>query len=131
MALCQLLCCFSAAISYVFCIFPCRQSAFMFFSDNIQTKVPKDMRVKLGIVLSVISVLFAIMLPDVAKVVSILGALFSATISMTFPALFALRMHWSCTYLTCKIDYYMCCVLLLFGVLFSIGGTILSIVFAL
>lgn len=107
MAISQMLCCFSAAISYVFCIFPCRQSAFMFFSDGVTTKVPPNMRVKLGIVLSVISVMFAIVLPDVAEVVSVLGALFSATICMTFPALFALCMYYSDTYLVNSVDYYL------------------------
>lgn len=101
----------------------------MFFSDGVTTKVPPNMRVKLGIVLSVISVMFAIVLPDVAEVVSVLGALFSATICMTFPALFALCMYYSDTYLVNSVDYYLSWGLLIIGILFSIGGTLLSIIF--
>ncbi|KAK7202322.1 amino acid permease aap11ld-like protein [Novymonas esmeraldas] len=130
MMVCQLMCCFSAAISFVFCIFPCRLAAFMFLSGGGATKIPKKTRTRLGIVLSVVSCILAIFLPDVAKVVSILGALFSATLSMTFPALFAMKMRGSGTYLTGWVDALLSWGLLIMGLLFSITGTYMAFAFS-
>lgn len=130
MMICQLMCCFSAAISYVFCIFPCRLAAFMFMSSGTTTKIPRRTRTKLGTVLSVGACILAIFLPDVAKVVSLLGALFSATLSMTFPALFALKMRSSGTYLTGWVDAVLSWLLLLLGVSFSAMGTYMAVVFS-
>lgn len=130
MMMCQLMCCFSAAISFVFCIFPCRLAAFMFMSGGGGTKIPKKTRMKLGVVLSSLCCVLAIFLPDVAKVVSILGALFSATLSMTFPALFAMKMRSSGTYLTSWVDALLSFVLLLLGLLFSAIGTYMAFAFS-
>lgn len=124
---CQLMCCFSAAISYVFCIFPCRQAVYMFLSNSRGTKVPRRMRFRLGVSLSIISAFCAIVMPDVAVAVSILGALFSATICLTFPALFALKMHYSNTYLMSMVDLSLSWMLLISGIVFSILGTAISV----
>lgn len=129
MMVCQLMCCFSAAISFVFCIFPCRLAAFMFLSGGGGTKIPRKTRTKLGVVLSALCCVLAIFLPDVAKVVSILGALFSATLSMTFPALFAMKMRASGTYLTSWVDALLSGGLLFMGLLFSAIGTYMAFVF--
>jgi amino acid permease len=130
MMVCQLMCCFSAAISFVFCIFPCRLAAFMFLSGGGGTKIPKKTRMKLGVVLSTVCCILAIFLPDVAKVVSILGALFSATLSMTFPALFAMKMRSSGTYLTGWVDTLLSWGLLFMGLLFSAIGTYMAFAFS-
>ncbi|KPI89385.1 amino acid permease aap11ld-like protein (AAT29) [Leptomonas seymouri] len=130
MMVCQLMCCFSAAISFVFCIFPCRVAAFMFFSGGGGTKIPKKTRMKLGVALSSLCCVLAIFLPDVAKVVSILGALFSATLSMTFPALFAMKMRSSGTYLTGWVDALLSWGLLFMGLLFSAIGTYMAFAFS-
>ncbi|KAG5490857.1 hypothetical protein JKF63_00979 [Porcisia hertigi] len=128
MMLCQLMCCFSAAVSFVFSVFPCRLAAFMFLSGGSATKIPKKMRTKLGVAISAVCCVLAIFLPDVARVVSILGALFSATLSMTFPALFAMQMRGSGTYLTGWIDALLSWVLLLVGLAFSVLGTRMAFV---
>ncbi|KPA81895.1 putative mitochondrial amino acid permease aap11ld-like protein (AAT29) [Leptomonas pyrrhocoris] len=130
MMVCQLMCCFSAAVSFVFCIFPCRLAAFMFLSGGGGTKIPKRTRTKLGVVLSALCCILAIFLPDVAKVVSVLGALFSATLSMTFPALFAMKMRSSGTYLTGWVDALLSWGLLFMGLLFSAIGTYMAFVFS-
>lgn len=130
MMVCQLMCCFSAAISFIFCLFPARQAAFMFISDGKTPKIPKKMRIKLGVILSAAATILAVFLPDVAQVVSLLGALFSATISMTFPALFAMKMRSSGTYLTSWVDGVISYVLLLVGILFSVVGVFMGVVFS-
>lgn len=130
MLTCQLLCCFSAAVSFVFCIFPTRQAAFMFISGGKTTKIPRSMRTKLGVSLSVAATIFAVFLPDVAQMVSVLGALFSATLSMTFPALFAFKMRRAGTYLTSLPDGILSVVLLLTGLCFSAVGTFMTVFFA-
>lgn len=126
----QLMCCFSAAVSFVFCIFPCRLAAFMFLSGGSGTKIPKKTRIKLGVTLSAVCCVLAIFLPDVARVVSVLGALFSATLSMTFPALFAMKMRESGTYLSSWIDALLSWVFLLMGLAFSIMGTYMAVTFS-
>ncbi|AYU84121.1 amino acid permease aap11ld-like protein [Leishmania donovani] len=126
----QLMCCFSAAVSFVFCIFPCRLAAFMFLSGGSGTKIPKKTRTKLGVALSAVCCVLAIFLADVARVVSVLGALFSATLSMTFPALFAMRMRESGAYLTGRIDALLSWVFLLMGLIFSVMGTYMAVVFS-
>ncbi|EPY27823.1 amino acid permease aap11ld-like protein [Strigomonas culicis] len=130
MMVCQLMCCFSAAISFIFCLFPARQAAFMFISDGKTPKIPKKMRIKLGLILSAAATVLAVFLPDVAQVVSLLGALFSATLSMTFPALFAMKMRSSGTYLTSWVDAVISYVLFVFGILFSLIGVLMAVVFS-
>ncbi|KAG5464539.1 hypothetical protein LSCM1_00729 [Leishmania martiniquensis] len=127
MIVCQLMCCFSAAVSFVFCIFPCRLAAFMLLSGGSSTKIPKKTRARLGVTLSAICCVLAVFLPDAAKAVSILGALFSATLSMTLPALFAMGMRGSGTYLTSWADALLSWVLLLMGLLFSAVGTYMAL----
>ncbi|GET93794.1 amino acid permease aap11ld-like protein [Leishmania tarentolae] len=126
----QLMCCFSAAVAFVFCIFPCRLAAFMFLSGGNGTKIPKRTRTQLGVALSTVCCVLAIFLPDVARVVSILGALFSAALSMTFPALFSMKMRESGTYLTGWIDAFLSWAFLLMGFLFSIMGTYMAFAFS-
>ncbi|KAG5489860.1 hypothetical protein GH5_00743 [Leishmania sp. Ghana 2012 LV757] len=130
MMVCQLMCCYSAAVSFVFCIFPCRLAAFMFLSGGSSTKIPKKTRVSLGVALSATCCTLAVFLPDVAKAVSILGALFSATLSMTLPALFAMRIRDSGTYLTSWADALFSWVLLLMGLTFSVMGTYMAFAFS-
>lgn len=130
MMTCQLLCCFSAAVSFVFCMFPARLAAFMFVSGSTTSKIPKSMRVRLGVTLSIAAAILAIFLPDVAQMVSVLGALFSATLSMTFPALFAFKMRNAGTYLTSRLDGVIAVLLLVMGIGFSVIGTFMAVVFA-
>ncbi|CAD2213317.1 amino acid permease aap11ld-like protein [Angomonas deanei] len=129
MMTCQVLCCFSASISFVFCLFPCRQAVFMYLSDGKTPKIPKKMRVRIGTCLTLVAAVLAIFLPDVAQVVSVLGALFSATLSMTFPALFAMKMRAGHSYLTGYVDAVISYVLLFIGISFSVVGVIMSFVF--
>ncbi|ORC85515.1 amino acid permease aap11ld-like protein [Trypanosoma theileri] len=124
----QLFCCYSAAISFVFCMFPCRFAVFMFLSDGSSSKVPKKYRVRIGTSLAVTGALCAIFLPDVAKMVSLLGALFSSALSMTLPAIFAFKMRWSGTYLTSMFDRCISWTFLFLGILFSISGTMVVVV---
>lgn len=131
MMTCQLLCCYSASISFVFCTFPARSAAFMLISDgSTNGKIPKKMRWKLGVALSSLATVLAIFMPDVAKVVSVMGALLSSTLSMTFPSLFALKMHHSGTYLTSTADLIISWVLLAAGVASSAIGTYMAVMFA-
>ncbi|RNF25774.1 amino acid permease aap11ld-like protein [Trypanosoma conorhini] len=127
MFLCQVFCCFSAATSYVFGVFPCRFAVFMLLSDGTTSKVPKQSRVRIGVALAIAGTGCAVLLPDVAKVVALLGALFSSTLSMTLPALFALKMRWSGTYLTSALDGFLSWTLLLLGVFVSIGGSLVAV----
>ncbi|RNF09593.1 amino acid permease aap11ld-like protein [Trypanosoma rangeli] len=127
MFFCQVLCCFSAATSYVFGVFPCRFAVFMFLSDGTTSRVSKRSRVRIGIALAIIGAGCAILLPDVSKVVALLGALFSSTLSMTLPALFALKMKRSRTHLTSALDSFLSWALLLLGVLLSLGGSLVAV----
>ncbi|KAG5466019.1 hypothetical protein CUR178_00736 [Leishmania enriettii] len=130
MMVCQLMCCYSAAVSFVFCIFPCRLAAFMFLYGGSNTKIPKKTRVSLGVALSATCCTLAVFLPDVSKAVSILGALFSATLSMTLPALFATRMRDCSTYLTSWADAHFSWALLLMGLTSSAMGAYMAFAFS-
>lgn len=127
MMLCQLCCCFSAAVAFVFVLFPCRFAFFMLISDGSSQKVPHAYRVRIGILLSAISCFLALFVPDVAVVVSVLGACCSSTLSMTMPALFALKMGSSGTYCTTKTDRIIAWLMLVGGVGFSIIGTAMAL----
>lgn len=130
MLLCNIFCCFSAAVSFVFCAFPVRQAAFMFLSDGKSPKIPKRMRVRLGLAISITATILAIFLPDVAQVVSVLGAIFSSTLSMTLPSLLAMAMRRSGTYLTSYADAVLSWLLLGCGIVFSFVGTFMAVVFS-
>lgn len=128
MLFCQLALCFSAAISFVFVLFPCRFAFFMLVSDGSTTKVPRVLRVRIGIFLSALATFFALFVPDVAVVVSVLGSLCSATLSMTIPALMAFRMRASGTYCTSIADTAASWLMLIGGILFTIIGTLIALV---
>lgn len=122
----QLACCFSAAISFVFVLFPCRFAFFMLISDGSSHKVPHKFRVRIGILLSAVSCFLALFVPDVAVVVSVLGACCSATLSMTLPSLFAMEMRKSGTYCTSLVDVITSWLMLCGGVMFSVIGTVIG-----
>ncbi|KAH9577990.1 Amino acid transporter [Trypanosoma melophagium] len=124
----QAFCCYSAAIFFIFCMFPCRFAVYMLLSDGSSLKFPKRYRARIGISLAVAGTFCAIFLPDVAKMVSLLGSLFSSTLSMTLPAIFALKMRWSGTYLTSFFDGCMSWTFLFLGILISISGTLVAVV---
>ncbi|CAJ1038872.1 putative Transmembrane amino acid transporter protein [Leishmania utingensis] len=127
---CLLTCCFNAAMSYVFCISPCCRAAFMFLSRGNGTNISKKMCARLGAVLSSVCCILAIFLLDVAQVVLLLGAIFSSTLCMTFPALFAMQMRRFGTCLTPWVDALLPWVLLLKGLLFSATGTYMAFAFS-
>jgi amino acid permease len=122
----QVCCIFSAVMSFVFVLFPCRFSIFMVLSEESAAKVriPHSLRLRIGMTLSLLSCCCAIFVPDVAIAVSFLGASCSATLSMTLPALFALKMRQSGTYCTSFLDGVASWVMLFCGLFFSISGTL-------
>ncbi|KEG14269.1 amino acid permease aap11ld-like protein [Trypanosoma grayi] len=131
MFVCQAFCCYSAAVSFVFCMFPCRFAVYMLLSDGASSKVPKKYRIRIGVALAIAGTCCAIFLPDVAKAVSLLGSLFSSTLSMTMPAMFALKMRWSGTYLTSTLDGCLSWFFLFLGVFMSASGTLVALLDAL
>jgi amino acid permease len=122
----QLCCCFAACISFIFVLFPCRFSIFMVLTEEstATVRVPYSLRIRIGVTLSLLCCICAIFVPDVAIAVSFLGSCCSATLSMTLPALFALKMRQSGTYFTSWMDGILSWAMLFFGVFFSVSGTI-------
>mmetsp|Transcript_50988 Transcript_50988/g.58610 ORF Transcript_50988/g.58610 Transcript_50988/m.58610 type:complete len:129 (-) Transcript_50988:30-416(-) len=123
----QLCCCCSAAVAFVFVLFPSRFAFFMFISDGSSQKVPHRLRIRIGILLSAVSCFLALFVPDVAVAVAILGACCSATLSMTLPALFCLKMRQSGTYCTSFLDGICAYAMLATGLIFSVIGTIIGL----
>lgn len=129
MLVAQLCCCFSAAVSFVFVLFPCRFSFFMLITDGSKNRIPHKLRVRIGVILSTISFFTALFVPDVATAVSVLGSSCSSYLSMTLPALLSMQMRASGTYCTSFSDKILSWGLLSGGLTFAIVGTGLSVVY--
>jgi amino acid permease len=127
MLVAQLCCCFSAAVSFVFVLFPCRFSFFMLITDGSKNRIPHLLRVRIGVLLSTVSCFLALFVPDVAMAVSVLGASCSSYLSMTLPALLSMKMCSSGTYCTGVFDRILSWVLLVGGLSFAILGTLLTV----
>ena len=129
MFLSQVCCCFAAGISFIFVLFPCRFSIFMVLTEEsaATVRIPHSLRIRIGVVLSLLCCFCAIFVPDVAIAVSFLGSCCSATLSMTLPALFAMKMRQSGTYLTSWFDGILNWVMLSFGVFLSVSGTVTTL----
>lgn len=127
MLVAQLCCCFSAAVSFVFVLFPCRFSFFMLITDGSKNRIPHSLRIRIGVILSTVSCFTALFVPDVAMAVSVLGASCSSFLSMTLPALLSMKMRSSGTYCTSVADTILSWVLLCGGVTFAVVGTALNV----
>ena len=125
----QVCCCFAAGMSFIFALFPCRISIFMLLTTQSATSVhiPHSLRIRIGVALSLLCCICAVFVPNGAITLSFLGACCSVTLSMTLPALFAIKMRQSGACLTSFFDGLLMYGMLLFGVFLSVSGTLTTL----
>lgn len=114
-------CCVSAAVCFVFVLFPCRQ-AMLGVAEQTQAAL-----MRFGGGISLLACLCAVFVPNVGAAISLLGSLCSSTLSMTLPSLFLLKVKQQGSPLITPADTVAAAILLPCGLIFGILGTLMSV----